>query len=342
MNESEKSATSPPASRLFDLLSGYWVSQAIYALTRLGAADVLSETPQSCDELAGKLQCDADALYRLLRALAGYGITQEDDQRRFVSTALSEKLRTGANGSMRAMAIMLGEEHFRAWGHLLDGVKTGKTPFETIHGQQVFDYFDTHSQAADIFHRAMVEHATLMHRAAVEAYDFTPARQIVDVGGGRGTLLATILNMYPKLQGVLFDQPDVVGTAADDYLKKQGVLERCRVVGGDFFQQVPPGGDHYVLSTVIHDWDDPSAITILRNVQKAIRSDGRLLLIERVLKGPNEPDSGKMADLNMLVMTGGRERSEQEYGQLLQQTGFKILRVIKTRSPSSIVEATIA
>ena len=326
-------------NRLFDQITGYWLSQAIYVMAKLEVADRLSEQPQSCDDLAEQIGCDADALFRLLRALAAHGISKEHAGRKFSATPGSDALCRHSPNSLWALAVMLGEEHYVAWGKLLEGVRRGTVPFELTFGQPIFEYFDRNPASAAVFHRAMIEHAQLTHLAAVEAYDFGSVRQVADIGGGHGTLLAMILQKNPHLHGILFDLPDVVAGADNGPLAQQGVRDRCDIIGGDFFQAVPEGADLYIMSTVIHDWHDEAACRILNNVRDAMADDARLVLVERVLRAPNQPDSGKMADLNMLVMTGGRERSEEEYRELLAASGLRMLRVIPTRAESSLIEA---
>jgi len=331
----------PPRNRLLDLMTGYWLSQAIYVAAKLELCDALDSEPKSATALAQKLGCHEDSLYRLLRALASQGIGEEHPDRHFTATEMSDNLRRDSDRSLWAMAVMMGEEHYTAWGQLLDGVRHGDVPFEKVFGKPVFAFFDEHEEAAAVFNRAMTEHAMLTHRAAVDAYDFAPFQTVVDVGGGHGALLSTILSKHEHLSAILFDQPAVVeNLPSDGPLAQAGVAGRCRVVGGDFFDDVPAGGDLYVMSAVIHDWDDSQAETILRNVRRVTPAAGRLLLVERVLAEANAPDFGKLGDLNMLVMTGGRERTEREYAELLERAGFRLNQVHPTRAASSLVEAT--
>jgi SAM-dependent methyltransferase len=320
------------------LVTGTWVAQAISAAAKLGIADLLADGPRSAEDLAAACSCHPRSLYRLLRALAGLRIFEELDGRQFQLTPLAEDLRSDSPHSLRYATIMLGEQHhYGAWGHLFGAIQSGGIAFNDLFGTPVFKYFDEHPEAADVFNRAMTELSRKAHFAVVDAYDYSRFETIVDVGGGHGALLSAILLANPRLRGVLFDQPAVV-EGAEPHLAARGVTERCRTAPGDFFRAVPEGGDAYILATVIHDWNDDESVRILKNIRRAIRPDGRLLLVEQVLKGPNEHDFGKFADLNMLVMTGGGERTEAEYRALYERAGFELLRIVLTRSSSSIIE----
>ncbi|MBX3413944.1 MAG: methyltransferase [Pirellulales bacterium] len=324
--------------QLMKLVTGGWVAQTISVAARLGLADLLAEGPRSASELAAETNAHPRSLYRLLRALAVVGVFEELSDEQFQLTPLAELLRTDASHSLRYAAIMLGENHhYGAWGNLLGAVQSGGIAFNETFGVPVFDYFQAHPEAADVFNRAMTELSSNVHVAVVDAYDFTPFETIVDIGGGHGALLSAILRANPKLRGVLFDQPDVVA-GAEPHLEARGVAERCHTAPGDFFQSVPAGGDAYLLATVIHDWTDEQSVQILRNVRRAIRPNGRLLLVEQVLQGPNADDFGKFADLNMLVMTGGGERTEAEFRELYARAGFELLRIVPTRSSSAVIE----
>lgn len=330
-----------PAEEMMGLVTGSWISQVIYVAAKLGLADRLAEGPKTAAELAFATQVDERSLYRLLRAAASIGIFRELDDSQFESTPLGDTLRDDSPHSVRATAIMMGAEHYVAWGHLLDGIRTGRTPFELAYELPVFDFFDRHPEAAETFHRAMFELTSQTHVAVAKAYDFSSLKTVVDVGGGHGTLLAAILKAHPTVRGVLFDLPKVV-RGASELLERKGVADRCEIAGGDFFESVPAGGDAYILSTVIHDWEDERSVAILRNIANVIPPDGKLLLVERVLAGANEQDFGKFADLNMLVMTGGQERTADEFERLLAMAGFRLTRILPTASSSSIVEAVKA
>jgi O-methyltransferase domain/Dimerisation domain len=328
----------PPEARLLQLISGSWTMQAVYTAARLELADHVKAGPKSAEQLARDTGAHAPSLYRLLRALASLGIFVEDSERRFGLTPMAEKLRKDAPDSLWGSTVMMGEEHYVAWGRLLDGVRQGKVSFQLQYGEGVFDYFEKHPESARIFHRAMTELTSKTHVAAVEAYDFSRLRKLIDVGGGRGTLISAILKANPHLHGAVFDVPSVMEQTRN-YLTEQGVADRCEAIGGDFFASVPAGGDAYILSTVIHDWHDADSLRILKNVHQAMNGPGTLLLVEQVLKDRNEPDFAKFMDLNMLVMAGGMERTGEEFRALLRDAGFDLVRIIPTKSASKVIEA---
>ncbi len=341
LNENSLNATEekiPPEARLLQLITGNWPMQAVYSAARLELADYLHAGPKSSDELAKLTGADAPFLYRLLRALASLGIFSEDAERRFSLTPMADKLRKNAPGSLWGATVMMGEEHYVAWGRLLDGVRHGQTSFKLQYGKGVFDYFETHHESARIFHRAMTELTSQTHVAAVEAYDFSRFRKLIDVGGGRGTLISAILKANPQLHGAVYDLPSVMDQTRR-YLSEQGVADRCEAIGGDFFASIPGGADAYILSTVIHDWHDADSLRILRNIHQAMNGPATLLLVELVLKDRNEQDFGKLMDLNMLVMAGGKERTAEEFRELLAAAGFELQRIVPTKSASKVIEA---
>jgi hypothetical protein len=314
---------------LFRLMSGYRVSQALYVAATLGIADRLKDGPQSSDALAEATGTHAGALYRLLRFLAGAGVVHEVAPRHFALTPLGAGLRADLPGSLRPAALMLLDTaHWPAWGQLLHSVRTGETAFARVHGKGFFDYLAGHSEAAATFHRAMASNMAQSGSAITRAYDFAGIRRLVDVGGGQGVLLATILRAHPAMRGVLFDQPEVV-VGARATLEAQGVADRCEVVGGDFFDAVPPGGDAYLLRQVVHDWDDARAATILANCRRAIQGPGRLLVVERVV-APDYRHAMPVLhlDMEMLVNLGGLQRTATEYEALFAAAGFRLSRSV--------------
>jgi hypothetical protein len=329
-----------PSLVLLHMVTGCWISQALYVAAKLGIADLLQEGPQSCTRLAEATQTHAGALYRVLRALASVGVFAEDEAGRFSLTPLAELLRTDAPGSLRAFAIMLGApEHWRAWEGVLHSVHTGQPAFDHVFGMPLFEYFPTHPEAARIFDDAMTSRSSQENTAIIAAYDFTAAHTVVDVGGGQGTLLASILELHPHVGGVLFDLPHVIASARTR-IEGTGQVARWECVDGDFFTAVPAGGDCYLLKKVIHDWDDERAQRILTNCRTAMSDTGRLLLIEPLIPPGNEASFNKLLDLLMLVWNaGGRERTEREHQELLAAAGFHLSRVIPTRAGVSIIEA---
>jgi ubiquinone/menaquinone biosynthesis C-methylase UbiE len=332
----------PTQAVLMQMISGFMISQALYVVTKLGIPDLLAERPRGVEELARETHTHAPSVYRFMRALAGCGVFAETDEGLFRLTPLSELLRADAPGSQRDFAIFMGEEwHWRVWGEALYSARTGHPAWERVHGSEVFPYFAENPEAAEVFDRAMTSLSRMVAAEVVEGYDFSSVRNLVDVAGGHGSLLAAVLKANAHLTGVLFDVPSVIKGAAE-VLDDEGVLARCELVWGDFFESVPVGADAYLMKHIIHDWDDERALLILRNCHRAMASDGRLLLVEMVIAPGNEPHFGKIQDLEMLVAPGGRERTEAEYRKLLAEAGFKLTRIIPTKSPMSIVEAVKA
>jgi SAM-dependent methyltransferase len=318
----------PLSAALAQMTKGHQVTQALYAATKLGIADLLMAGPRRVEDLARASGSHTPSLYRLLRALAGLGVFAQDDDGRFRLTPLAELLRVDAPDSMRASILNLGGVGYRLWGDLLYSVQTGGNAFEHIFGMPSWQYFAQHSEEAALFDAFMAGRARQRRAALLAAYDFSGAGTVVDVGGGRGTLLAGILAENPTVRGVLFDRPQVV-EAAPATLQDAGVAERCQIVGGDFFESVPPGGDLYVLSTVIHDWPDERATEILQNCRRALGPGGRLLIIDRVIPPGDQASAGKFMDLQMMLEhVGGQERTEAEWRDLLAASGFRPARII--------------
>ncbi len=328
---------------LLQLASGSWIGQAVHVAAKLGIADLLEDGPKSPATVAGAIGAHAGALHRLLRALASLGIFAEDADGRFALTPLAEGLRTNAPGSLRAYAIMMGEEwHWRAWGELLHSVRTGQPAFEHVFGCHVFTYFGEHPEAAGVFNAAMTSRTGQETAAVIAAYDWPVSGTIVDIGGGQGALLNAILARSPEARGVLFDLPHVMA-AAREFIGRTGLADRCELAAGDFFEQVPKGGGLYLLKRVIHDWEDERAIAIMRSCRAAMGETSRLLVIEHVLPPGNAPSWGKLLDLQMLVLTpGGRERDEATFRALLASAGLRLERIIPAGPTASLIEAVPA
>jgi len=320
------------------MMTGYWVSQSIYIAAKLGVADLLADGPRPVEALATATESHAPSLYRVLRALASVGIFTEESPHTFALTPIASLLRTGTPDSMAALAIMYAEEQYRAWGNALHSVRTGETAFEHHFGMSYFAYLAQHPASDRVFNQAMTGYTHQVASAVADTYDFSAFGSVVDVGGSYGTLLAAILQRNPTARGILFDQPHVAA-AAGEQLAKNGVAERCTTVGGDFFVEIPAGGDVYLLAQILHDWDDERSTAILRQCRRAIPEYGKLLVIELVLPPGEEPFIGKWLDLHMLVLLGARERTEAEYGALFRDTGFELTRVVPTPAGPSVVEA---
>lgn len=335
MADADKSP--PPPAVIGQMLNGFWLSYSIVAVAQLGVADELGDTPATAAQLAARLGADADALHRLMRALASVGIFREQDEGAFAHTPLSRVLRRDVPGSMHGLATMIGLLSSRAWLEIGHSVRTGEPAFNKVFGVgDVFEHLERDVAAARAFDAAMAGYTAVAARDVVASYDFSPFRTIVDVGGGTGALLAAILTKFPQPRGIDFDLPHVAERARE-LIGKSGLGARCEVVSGSFFESVP-AADCYTIKRVIHDWNDERSTTILRTIRKSIASDGRLLILESVVPPGNAPSFSKFLDVNMLVMTGGRERTEAEYGALLGAGGFLLARVVPCAS-IDIIEA---
>ena len=319
------------------LLTGTWISQMLYAAAKLRLADHLAGEPMSAEDLAPAVGVQAEPLYRLMRALAGEGVFAEDEHRRFSLTPMAELLRSDAAGSKHAMAIMLGEEHHAAWGQILYSLQTGKPAFDHVYGKPVFDYLAEHPEAARVFDAAMTAVHGSETAQMLSAYDFSSVKTLADIGGGNGSLITMVLQRYPKLKGILYDIDHVVARAKPR-LEAAGVADRCQVIAGNFFESVPKGADTYLMRHIIHDWDEARCIQILKHVRAVLPTGGKLLLIEAVVPMGNEPSFGKLIDINMLVMPGGKERTADEYKALYAAAGFKLSRIVPTAGAMSLIE----
>ena len=319
--------------QLARLVSGYWYTQTIYVATKLGIAELLKDGPKAVEELAQATATNPKALYRLLRALASIGIFAED-QSRFAITPLAETL---LDPSTKAMATMRGDFQYRAWGELLYSVQTGESAFEKVYGKPIFDFFAENPEPGKLFDQAMTGVHGRETGAMLEAYDFTGIKTLADIGGGNGSVITAILNKYPAMQGIVFDLPGVMERTKAN-LKASGLEGRCGVVTGSFFEAVPPGADAYLMRHIIHDWDDDKSLTILRNCRQVMTSGNKLLVVEGVVPPGNEPSVSKFFDLAMMVLPGGMERMEEEYRQLFNAAGFRLTRIVPTKTWISVIE----
>ena len=288
------------------------------------------------------MQVHAPSLHRLMRTLASLGILTERPEQRFALTGLGEALKTGAPGSARSSLIFSGSPWAQSgWDNVVYSVQTGKPGFEKAQGVAFFDYLAQHPEDASLFSEMMVGLHNQEPPAVAAAYDFSVFKTIVDVGGATGNMLAAVLSRHAGPRGILFDRPHVVKDAPA-LLDAKGVSDRVTIEPGDFFESVPAGADAYILSHIIHDWNEDQCLTILGHVRKAMNPAGRLLIVEMVLPSGDAPHPGKMLDMTMLVQLGGQERTEAEYASLLGKAGFRLTRVVPTNSAASIVEAVVA
>ena len=331
------------AQLLTRIATGHIIASALQVLVRLGIPDRLSTRDRTAAELASETGVQEDGLYRVMRALASVGVLDETSPRRFALTPAGQLLRTGVPGSMRDMSLWITSPfHFRVYAELMHSVETGQPAAEKVTGMPVFEYFATQPELSKIFNDAMTNMSEVVIRAALEAYDFGGIDVLVDVAGGHGAVLTSILKKYPQTHGVLFDLDHVIA-GARPRIEALGLANRCATASGDFFQAVPEGGDAYIMKHIIHDWDDARALTILGNIREAMGTKrGRVILLESVLPSGNAPDFGKVIDLEMLIMPGGRERTADEFRALFASAGFSMTRIVPTQSPLSVIEAVVS
>lgn len=332
----------PPHARVIQIAGCYVVARAVHVLAQLAIADHLKDGPRSSEEIAQATGTHAPSLYRLLRLMARSGFFVEDDDNRFSLTTLGAALRTDAPGHARSTVLTLGSPGmWRAFGDLLQSVKTGEPALGPAREPAPFYDLGGRPEQAALLNETMIGFHGAESPAVAAAYDFSGVKKLVDVGGGTGTLLTTILLAYPDVEGLLYDLPHVIPDARRR-VEMKGLSGRCEVMGGNFFESVPRGGNIYVLSNVIHDWDEGRCLTILGNCRRAMPAEGKLLLVEQIIPPGDEFHPGMLVDLIVLATTGGKVRTEEEHAALLANAGFRVTRVIPTQSPSSIIEAVPA
>ena len=335
----------PPALALRQLLFGHRVTRIITVAAQLQLADAMDGTPRSVATLAAAVGTDAAALRRLLYALASIGLVTSPAPEQFALTPVGACLRSDAPHGLRTWALMESAEYYQtAWDHLLPSVRSGSPPFEHAVGQRFYDYLDRHPTDGANFSQTMGEVTAVIVDAVLAAYDFASVARVVDVGGGYGKLLTSLLQRYPAMRGVLLDTPTVIERARPS-VQASGVAGRCELVGGDFFADMPAGGDLYLLSRVLMDHDDDASVRLLTNCRRAMTAQSRLHIIQIVLPS-SEADTarhllfdGAMSDLNMFVLGLGAERTDEQYRALLTRAGFTVAQVVPTRALMSIIEA---
>lgn len=337
-------ASPPPVDpavrlQLLDLLAGFLRTQALHTVAVLGIADLVGDEPVTVQTLAAQVQADASSLHRVLRVLASSGVFSEAAPGAFVRTPLSDGLRTDAPLSVRHMAMFQGSDTYLAAGELLRAVQTGEPTAETVFGMSFFEHLASDPDRNACFNQAMGGGAGA-RAAAARYFDWSRVSVVADIGGGNGSVLAGVLGAHEHLRGIVFDQPHVVA-AAQPVVEAAGLAGRCAVAGGDFFTDPLPAADVYVMAQILHDWDDEQSLTILRNCRRAMTQDGRLLLLEQVMPDGDAPSYAKLLDLMMLVLLGGKERTESEWRALLAAGGFELLE-ITPRPATNLIEAAPA
>jgi hypothetical protein len=327
------------AAAVLGMISGIHISRAVYVAAELGLADHLADGPMTSAQLAQATQTHEPSLYRVLRLLAALGVLTEHPDRSFDLTLVGERLRSDAPASMRSWAMLVESlGGVRAFEPIIETVRTGTPGVDLAHGMSIFEFVEAHPQLAKGFHAAMSERTAQFAPSVAAGYDFSALQTVADIGGGKGTLLAAILRANGHLHGVLFDLPAVVANASE-VLRAAGVQDRCEIVPGDFFAGIPKGADAYIMANVLHDWDDTRSVRILRNCRAVMTAGGRVLIIERLI--PDDPAAALpvlLSDMNMLVFTGGMERTNAEYGQLLTEAGLPPSRVLPYAPPYGVIE----
>jgi hypothetical protein len=323
------------------LITGYWISQAIYAAARLGLADLVADGPKSAADIATAAGARPEPVARLLRALASVGVFRQTKAGTFARTALSDTLRTGVPQSMKSLALMTCRGyHWMPWSNLTEGITNGSVPFDDLNGMKIFEYLEGHPDDLRVFSEAMTSVSGVENPAIAAAYDFSRFKTLVDVGGSHGHMLAEILREHPRLEGILFDQPRVIESAREaGHLTAKGVAPRVSFSSGSFFEDVPAGADGYVMKYVLHDWSDDLCVEILSNCRGAMAPGGRVLVVDSVIAPGNEASWGKLLDLNMLVVTGGKERTAKEFAELFARADLELKKIHPTACDLSIVEA---
>ena len=338
MSQQPERQKATPSAQLMDMIFGFALSRAIAVAAEIGVADQLKDGPKSVEELAQAVGAHPESLYRLLRALAGAGIFSEEPDKHFGLTPLSELLSSDNPQSLRGFAAMMADAmNFETWADLPYSIQTGKPTFPHKFNTPWFTWLEQNPKEGKAFHDAMTSLSAGAVAAVVNAYDFSGIKKLVDIGGGHGLLLASVLAKYPNMTGILYDDPAVVA-GSKELLAAHGVASRCETIGGNFFHSAPVGGDAYILKHIIHDWSDDECVTILQHCHKGMIAGGKVLIVEMVVPERNVPAVSKFLDLEMLLFLTGRERTTAEYGALLKRAGFELTRVVPTQSPYGVIE----
>lgn len=333
----------PPQAVLFDhVVSDSPKNRSIYIAAELGIADILKDGPKSIDELAASTGTDSNALYRIMRVLTSIGIFKENKEKKFETNKMGTYLESDKEDTMVFFIKVAGVEWaYRTWGGLLECVKTGKDFYTNKYGESIFKWIEKNPQVQKAFDDGMTSVSALTDVTVASAYNYSSFKSIIDIGGGIGTQIVTILNAYPKMKGVLFELPATIENVKKEGIPEQeGLKGRLECVTGDFFKAVPEGHDAYFMKNILHDWNDEDSVKILINCRKAMRKDSTLMVVENIVKeNNNEPDFSKMMDLNMMALFGGSCRTKAEWSRLFEKAGLKLTRVFHTTSPYKIIEA---
>jgi hypothetical protein len=339
MTDTPQPARAPsPQDALMQFISGPRVGLAIACLARLGVPDLVAEKPRSAADLAKELDMNPQALYRLMRLTAAFGVLAETPGGLFAQTPMSELLTRTSPHSLRAWCLISGHEvEGRCWGNLDYSIKTGKPAVEHLYGKPAFALFESDAELGALFNEAMTSLSSMDSPAVVNAYSFEGINSICDVAGGHGLLLAKILEKKPSMKGALYEMNHVLAGAADGPLKP--FADRCSFIGGNMFESVPAGFDAYVMKHIIHDWPDDACLKILNACRGGVNRGGKLLIVENVIDDSPRSIVGKVLDIEMLLFPGGMERTESQFRELLAQSGWTLTRVIPTAAPQSVIEA---
>jgi hypothetical protein len=343
-------AASSPRDRMTRLMDGYLSTQMLYVATRLGLADLLSHGPRTSAELAATAGVASIPLHRLLRGLVMDGLLSEEPDGRFALTDAGRLLRADDPGSLRGAVLARGALYYRAAFGLLEAIRGGGSAFRHVYGVELFEHLASSPEDAATFQLSMQARSHKEAEALAATYDFTPFNHVVDIGGGYGVTLAAILNAYPHVRGTLFDRPEVAANArarlaptAAGAGASAGLAERITVIGGDFFESVPVGGDVYVFSRVLHDWDDEEAARILKTCRAAMTDRSRVVIVDAILgdRVHDQPAAVRL-DLHMLTLANGKERTAAEFESVLRAAGLRVNRILTPSGPPGmcIVEAT--
>jgi hypothetical protein len=326
----------PPQQIMLDQLNGMWLSYAVQAAAYYNLATLVGDGSKTTKELAQQTGTHDGWIYRLLRYLAANGVFAETEPRTFVNTDLSSSLRSDRDGSMYAMARMMGSDRLRrTWGLLESSIKTGVPAVEQLFGMKLYEYFQGHAEEEAIFDGAMKSFSTVVNRAIAMSYDFSRFQRVMDVGGGNGSLILTIQAQHPGIQGLLFERPTVVKRIQDE---AKGPLP-FEVIAGDFFEGIPEGADVYLMKEVLHNWADDQCRTILQNCRNVMSPSSRIVLGEQLIIPENNKGAfAKGLDLLMGLEQQGRERTREEFSSLMESAGLRLTNVIPTRSPQWILE----